>query len=109
MGFHLFFVDRGIRLRLLAVIVIGSMLAALAATGPRAAAQSSTATFDWSIPDRFGLDRNSDGLIDYVDGASDYVTGYSATPSSWHVDLDACPLGGLRRQEGQRDAVAEHG
>jgi len=57
-----------------------------------AAASAATPTFDWWMPDRFGPDRNGDGLIDYVDGASDYVTSYSATPSSWHVNLTACAI-----------------
>jgi PKD domain len=55
-----------------------------------ASAAVPVASFDWSMPDRFGPDRNGDGLIDYVDGANDRATGYDATPDSWRVDLDAC-------------------
>ncbi|HTL86285.1 MAG TPA: PKD domain-containing protein [Acidimicrobiia bacterium] len=60
-------------------------------------------TFDWSMPDRFGMDANGDGLVDYFTG-SDYcptdqadecahlpkTSPYDISPSSWHVDLTAC-------------------
>jgi hypothetical protein len=72
-----------------ALILIGALLAPLAASKPAAAA-APVASFDWSMPDRFGPDRNGDGIVDYVDGATDVLTGYDATPDSWHVDLDAC-------------------
>ena len=54
-----------------------------------ARADSLTAGFDWSMPARFGLDRNQAGRVEYVDGASDVITGYEATPGSWQVDLNA--------------------
>lgn len=41
--------------------------------------------FDWTVPDRFGLDENGDGLIDYLTGPD--ATG-SVTPSDgWPVDF----------------------
>ena len=60
-------------------------------------------TFDWSMPDRFGMDANGDGLVDYFTG-SDYcptdqadecahlpkTSQFDIAPSSWHVDLTAC-------------------
>jgi PKD repeat protein len=76
--------------RLVAALVIGAMVAPLAAMSDPAAAATPSAAFDHSMPDRFGLDRNTDGITDYVDGATDTATGYDATPSSWRVDLDAC-------------------
>jgi PKD domain len=79
---------RGSR-RACAVLLIGAMVAPLVLSRPASAA-TPVASFDWSMPDRFGPDRNSDGLIDYVDGGNDHVTGYDATPDTWHVDLDAC-------------------
>ena len=64
-----------------AAILIGMMLAPLAGGTPASAAPP-VPSFDWSMPDRFGPDRNGDGLIDYVDGATDVATGYDATPDS---------------------------
>jgi Ca2+-binding RTX toxin-like protein len=57
----------------------GSWLAAhgRAAAGP-------VLTFEWSMPDRFGLDANQDGVVDEPQDA-----GY-LTPSSWTVTLDSC-------------------
>lgn len=37
--------------------------------------------FDWSMPDRFGLDANGNSLIDY------YTTAAAISPSSWRVDF----------------------
>lgn len=56
----------------------------------QAGADALAPSFDWSMPERFGPDRNGDGLADYVDGANDHTTGYDATPGLWRVDLDAC-------------------
>src|SRR5262245_15871509 len=72
-----------------AVLLIGAMVAPLVLSRP-AEATTPVASFDWSMPDRFGPDRNGDGLTDYVDGGNDHVTGYDATPDNWHVDLNAC-------------------
>lgn len=71
----------------LAVLLALTLLPVLA--GP-AGADVPQASFDWSMPERFGPDRNKDHLRDYVDGATDAVTGYDATPSSWRVNLNAC-------------------
>ena len=42
--------------------------------------------FDWTMPDRFGMDGDGDGLIDYF---TDFA---SINPPSWQVDFDACDL-----------------
>ena len=55
-----------------------------------AAAEGPTASFDYSMPDRFGLDENGDGMTDYVAGTTTHPGPVQVNPSSWHVDLDAC-------------------
>lgn len=47
-------------------------------------APSLTASFDWSMPARFGTDSDGDGLIDY------FNTRESVNPSGWTVELNAC-------------------
>ena len=61
-------------------------------------------TFDYSMPDRFGGDSNGDGLIDNYTPHDDcagaeaplqcqfvpQTSPFPISPSSWHVDLDAC-------------------
>jgi hypothetical protein len=44
-----------------------------------------TTGFDWKMPDRFGFDKNGDGLVDYYppDG------GLVIDPGSWQVDFSA--------------------
>ena len=54
---------------------------------PRPVVQA--APFEWSVPARFGLDSNHDGVIDYPDSAQIH-------PASWPVDLDACNITGNR-------------
>lgn len=76
--------------RIIAMALGAALLAPLLSARPAAASVAPMASFDWSVPERFGPDRNGDGLIDYVDGASDHATGYDATPTSFRVDLDAC-------------------
>ena len=66
-----------------AIPVLGIPTASSAADGP-------VASFGWSLPDRFGLDENGDGLTDYVDGTTDHPGPVQVNPSSWHVDLDGC-------------------
>jgi len=76
---------------LLALAVVLGVIAPVAATGTPSALAATVADFDWTMPERFGPDRNGDGLIDYVDGATDQgPTGYDTTPDRWRVDLDAC-------------------
>ena len=66
------------------------LLTLLPALARPAAADAPSASFDWTMPARFGPDRNGDGILDYVDGATDAATGYDATPTSWRVNLNAC-------------------
>ena len=54
---------------------------ALAQTGP-------SAQFDWRMPDRYGLDRNGDGLVD-LSTLTSFVF-----PATWQVKLDACTSSG---------------
>jgi PKD repeat protein len=68
-----------------------------------AAAGQPAADFDWSMPDRFGLDARSMGGAAGPDGVLDYVVTFPETwegidpvhgspavnPSSWRVDFDA--------------------
>jgi PKD repeat protein len=54
------------------------------------AAEGPLASFGYTMPDRFGLDENGDGLTDYVAGTTDHPGPVQVNPSSWHVDLDAC-------------------
>jgi len=54
------------------------------------AAEAPLASFDYTMPDRFGLDDNGDGLTDYVAGTTDHPGPVQVNPGSWHVDLDAC-------------------
>ena len=76
---------------LAAVVTLGIVVA----VPEGAAAEVPSASFDWTMPERFGPDRNQDQLIDYVDGAHDKTpTGYQAAPMSWRVDLDACASSG---------------
>ena len=75
---------------LLSVLVAAS---ALLSGFPRAAMAvgEPTADFDWSMDDRFGLDENSDGVIDYFPQTSSLsgLTG-DITPGTFTVRLDAC-------------------
>ena len=66
-----------------AIPVLGIPTASVAAEGP-------VASFDWSLPDRFGLNENGDGLTDYVDGTGSHPGPVQVNPNSWHVDLDGC-------------------
>ena len=43
-------------------------------------------SFDWSMPARFGPDRDSDGLTDYL------RTTEEISPAAWTVNFDACAL-----------------
>ncbi len=54
------------------------------ATAIAAAAGHLTAIIDWSLPSRFGLDANHDGLIDY------FTTAAAISPTMWPVHLDGC-------------------
>jgi PKD repeat protein len=73
-------------LPLLPLAVLSSALAVPAAT----AAEGPSASFDYTMPDRFGLDENADGLTDYVAGTTDHPGSVEVDPATWHVDLDAC-------------------
>lgn len=56
--------------------------------GPARAEDSSVSglapDFDWSMPDRTGLDRDGDGVVDAM------TTRAQISPPSWTVDFDAC-------------------
>lgn len=66
--------------------------------GPEAQAQPKEGpTFDWSMPARFGMDSDSDGLIDYIRDPS------LIAPDSWTVDFDACDLPSGETYEWQVD------
>jgi len=43
-----------------------------------------TARFAWTAPDRYGVDKNGDGIVDQPQTA-DYLN-----PTSFHLDFDAC-------------------
>jgi len=72
-------------------------------TDPPPTPPTDPASFDWSMPDRFGMDSNGDGLIDYY-APSDHceaddptmcstlppTSPYQISPGTWHADLDAC-------------------
>ncbi len=76
-------------LRLLVISVFLALICALPVTG-RAASQP-TASFDWSMPDRFGLDQNHDGVIDYFPETSDRPgLTEQIDPGTFTVILDAC-------------------
>ena len=53
-------------------------------TNAIAKSPTATAIFDWSMPDRFGADKDGDGLIDY------FTTFEAVNPASWRVNFDAC-------------------
>jgi len=53
-----------------------------------AAGNGLTASFDWSMPDRYGLDTDGDGIID------PFTEPSQISPATWHVDLDACASSG---------------
>lgn len=57
---------------------------------PSFSRETAGATFDWTMPDRFGADMNGDGLMDYP------RTAEEIHPSSWTVNFDACNLPGDR-------------
>jgi len=71
------------------LIVFGlAMLILTLPSGPghRPAEAQEVVTFDWSVPPRFGLDNNGDGIIDY------FTSRTTVDPSSWPVDVDACHI-----------------
>ncbi len=79
--------------RLLVVSFMLVLMCAFPATG-RAIAHP-VASFDWSMPDRFGLDDNHDGVIDYYPETSSLpgLTG-EIDPGTFRVDLDGCATSG---------------
>ncbi len=90
-------------------LVIGVVLASVpvvVATAPTASAAGSTAVFDYSMPSRYGMDNNGDGVIDsYVPTTTctgetaSTCTDHPATsafpvrPTTWRVNFDACASG----------------
>lgn len=73
---------------LLAVSVAGcrDTMPVEAEPGPSLMKLAEGVTFDWTVPARFGVDANGDGLTDYR------RTPDELHPSSWPVNLDACQL-----------------
>ncbi len=55
---------------------------------PSFSRETAGATFDWTMPARFGGDQDGDGLIDYP------RTLEEIQPSSWTVNFNACNLPG---------------
>ncbi|HEX9580646.1 MAG TPA: hypothetical protein VF970_06020 [Gemmatimonadales bacterium] len=53
---------------------------------PSSSRVSPGASFDWSVPPRFGMDRNGDGMVDYPRTPEDL------SPASWTVNFDACAM-----------------
>lgn len=83
--------------RLLLLIVLMPLVTAGCGTGDDSTAGPSFsrvtpgASFDWSMPARFGLDQDGDGLMDYP------RTPEQLNPASWTVNFDACAIpNGLR-------------
>ncbi len=90
-------------------LILGVVLASVpvvVATAPAMVSAASIAKFDYSMPSRYGMDSNGDGVIDsYVPTAT--CTGETAstctnhpatsefpvTPSTWRVNFDACDSG----------------
>ena len=83
------------------LVVLAVVVALGAAAGP--ARTAATATFDYSMPDRFGDDSNGDGLVDYFTpttvcsgdtvaawGTHEPTSPHAMEPAQWRVDLDAC-------------------
>ncbi|MGH3070858.1 MAG: PKD domain-containing protein [Gaiellaceae bacterium] len=94
---------RRARLWTRAVLLLAVVLALGAAAGPAHPQAASLATFDWSMPDRFGDDANGDGLVDYFTPTTvctgdsvatcderEPTTVHEMKPEHWRVDLDAC-------------------
>ena len=70
-------------LLLLPLVLIISVITSHWKTGVLAQTEL-TAQFEYSMPDRFGMDRDSDGLIDY------FTSKQQINPDKWQVDIDAC-------------------
>lgn len=72
---------------MIAVAGAAVVLAATSALFWVARSETPSLTFTWSMAPRFGVDANSDGLVDYPSEADlpDYTS-----PSAWKIELDAC-------------------
>ena len=87
------------RLVALSVVAAGGLVVA---PGPHVAPVVAAATFDYSMPDRYGMDADGDGVVDSFVPTTTCVdedgpcTEHAATsafdvrPPRWRVDLDAC-------------------
>jgi len=73
---------RGSRaIRTAVLIGVASVAVLSAAHQPTAEANHLQAQIDWRMADHFGLDENSDGMIDYFP---------DITPETFRVTLDGC-------------------
>ena len=68
------------------LVVAGCRDTAESPVGPSLSRVTPGASFDWSMPDRFGMDRDGDGLVDYP------RTAEEINPATWTVNFDACGL-----------------
>lgn len=66
------------------IFIIFICIMLISAKPTLAQAPSLQPAFDWSMPDRFGLDADEDGLIDY------FTTADAISPTSWTIAVDAC-------------------
>lgn len=79
----------------LSILILAALIAFVGSRDRLEAADHPSVAFDWSMADRFGLDGNGDGLVDYFPETSDRpgLTG-EIDPGLFEVTLDACDTTG---------------
>ncbi|MDO8616611.1 MAG: PKD domain-containing protein [Dehalococcoidia bacterium] len=79
----------------LSLLLVAALIALFGGRDRLQANEHPTASFDWSMADRFGLDENGDGMVDYFPQTSDRpgLTG-EIDPGEFEVTLDACDTTG---------------
>jgi hypothetical protein len=80
--------QRPLRLGALAVLLLIGCTDTVTQSDPALTRETAGATFDWTMPDRFGADQDGDGLLDYP------RTEEELQPSTWTVNFDACNISG---------------